>query len=63
MPIPGIAAGDRAIVSPSGNLPVGFLVMPIRDLNSTTRLSLRVCNLTAIAINAPEGGWDYVLFR
>lgn len=63
MPIPGIAAGDRAIVSPSGNLPVGFLVMPIRDLNSTTRLSLRVCNLTAIAINAPEGGWDYVPFR
>lgn len=63
MPIPGIAAGERAIVSPSGNLPVGFLVMPIRDLNSTTRLSLRVCNLTAIAINAPEGGWDYVPFR
>lgn len=60
----GIGAKDRAIVSPTLNLPAGIVVMPMLDASiSPTSLRMRVCNITATALNAPEGGWGYVLFR
>ena len=64
--VPGREGSDHVLVNPTGNLPLGIVVMGIFDINDGTQeayTELRVCNVTAEAIDPPDGLWGFVRFR
>jgi len=48
---------------PSTNFPAGLVIMPIFDTASGDAFTVRVCNVTAAAIDPPSGAWGYAVFR
>jgi hypothetical protein len=63
VPSVNLSFGDRPLVWPSGNLPLGLIVMPLTTTNVSAPLGLRICNVSGGALNAPEGGWHYLVWR
>lgn len=62
-PVSGLRPYDRALVLPTQNLPSGLFVTEIFNTNTPGRVLFRVCNATAKPLDAPLGGWAYVVWR
>ncbi len=61
--VAGVQAYDRTLVLPTRNLPTGLFVTPLFNTNAPGQLLFRVCNATAKPLDAPLGGWAYVVWR
>jgi hypothetical protein len=61
--ISGRNGSDILILEPSTNFPSGLVVMPIFDTGGGDAFTVRVCNITAGAIDPPSGNWGYAAFR
>lgn len=63
MTIPQLLNSDGVVVNPPGNFPLGLVLTPTWDVNTDTLQELRVCNLTGAALDPPNGGYLFTLFR
>lgn len=61
--VAGVKPYDRTLVLPTRNLSPGLFVTQVFNTNAPARLLFRVCNATAKALDAPLGGWAYVVWR
>lgn len=60
--ISGRNASDMLFLQPSTNLSTGLDVMPLFDTGAGSDFTVRVCNVTAGAIDPPSGNWGYAVF-
>jgi len=61
--IAGRQGKDLLLLEPSTNFPTGLVVMPIYDTAGGDTFTVRVCNVTNGAIDAPAGDWGFAVFR
>jgi hypothetical protein len=61
--VAGVKPYDRTLVLPTSNLPAGLFVTQVFNTNAAGRIRFRVCNATAKPLDAPLGGWAYVVWR
>jgi len=64
--IPNRQSLDHVLINPPGNVPVGIVVMPTIEFNPPDiqpATPVRICNVTTIALDPPQGSWGYVFFR
>jgi hypothetical protein len=59
----GLKPYDRTLVLPTSNLPPGLFVTQVFNTNAAGKILFRVCNATAKPLDAPLGGWAYVVWR
>jgi hypothetical protein len=62
-PVPGLKPYDRTLVLPTQNLSPGLFVTQVFNTNIAGRILFRICNATAKPLDAPLGGWAYVVWR
>jgi hypothetical protein len=60
--ITGRQPSDMLLLQPSTNFTTGLTVMPLFDTTSGNNFTVRVCNVTAGAIDPPSGSWGYAVF-
>jgi hypothetical protein len=61
--ISGRQGSDLLLLEPSTNFPSGLVVTPIFDTAGGDAFTVRVCNVTAAAIDPPAGDWGFAVFR
>jgi hypothetical protein len=61
--VAGAKPYDQTLVPPTSNLPRGLFVTEIFNTNAVGRILYRLCNATAKPLDAPLGGWAYVVWR
>jgi hypothetical protein len=63
--IPGRLPGDLVMLFPSPNLATtGIVVQAIRSISMSGETHIfSACNVTAASVDAPSGGWGYLLAR
>ena len=59
----GVKPYDRTIVLPTSNLSPGLFVTPVFNTNAAGKILFRICNATTKPLDAPLGGWAYVVWR
>jgi hypothetical protein len=63
MSISGRLGSDLLLTEPPTNFPTGLVAMPIFDTAAGDSFTIRVCNVTAAAIDPPSGDWGFAVFR
>jgi hypothetical protein len=60
--ISGRQGSDMLFIEPSTNFSSGLTVQPLFDTGAGSDFTVRVCNVTAGAIDPPSGSWGYAVF-
>jgi hypothetical protein len=61
--IVGVKPYDRTLLLPTSNLSPGLFVTQVFNTNAAGKILFRVCNATGKPLDAPLGGWAYVVWR